>query len=67
MARQTTPVWHCRCTRERVVRALIALGPEELRGMIADAQGAQVRCEFCATDYALSHDELVELLDTALR
>jgi molecular chaperone Hsp33 len=67
MARQTTPVWHCRCTRERVVRALIALGPGELRSMIADAQGAQVRCEFCATDYALSHEELVELLDTALR
>jgi redox-regulated HSP33 family molecular chaperone len=50
-----------------VVRALIALGPGELQSMIADAQGTQVRCEFCATDYGLSHNELVELLDTALR
>jgi molecular chaperone Hsp33 len=67
VVRQTTPMWHCRCTRERVVRALVALGPGELRSMIADAQGAQVRCEFCATDYALSHQELVGLLDDALR
>jgi molecular chaperone Hsp33 len=67
MVRQTTPMWHCRCTRERVVRALVALGPRELRSMIADAQGAQVRCEFCATDYALSHQELVGLLEDALR
>jgi molecular chaperone Hsp33 len=64
IVRHTTPVWQCRCNRERVVRVLVALGVQELQSMVAEARGTQVRCEFCATDYAFSHQELVELLDT---
>jgi molecular chaperone Hsp33 len=64
--RQATPVWRCHCTRERVVRALVALGPTELRSMIAAEPETQVRCEFCATDYAFSRQELATLLDNAL-
>jgi molecular chaperone Hsp33 len=63
VVRQTTPVLQCRCSRERVVRVLIALGAQELQSMIDEAQGTQVRCEFCATDYAFNHQELVQLLD----
>jgi molecular chaperone Hsp33 len=67
VVRQTTPVWRCRCTRDRVTRILIALGSEELRSMIAEAQGTQVKCEFCATEYVFSHQELVDLLAEATR
>lgn len=67
VVRQTTPTWQCRCSHERVVRTLIALGMQELQSMIADAQGAQVRCEFCASEYAFSHQELVELHNTLSR
>ena len=67
VVRHTTPVWECRCDRTRVVRALIALGTQELQSMIAEEPGIQVRCEFCATDYGFSHQELVELLDTLAR
>jgi molecular chaperone Hsp33 len=62
IVRDTAPAWQCRCNRKRVLRVLIALGAQELQSMIADAKGTQVRCEFCATDYAFSHQELVELL-----
>jgi molecular chaperone Hsp33 len=65
VVRQTTPVWQCRCTRNRVTRVLIALGSDELRSMIAEEQGAQVKCEYCATDYAFSHQELLDLLAEA--
>jgi molecular chaperone Hsp33 len=65
VVRQTTPVWRCRCTRNRVTRVLIALGSEELRSMIAEEQGTQVKCEYCATDYAFSHQELLDLLAEA--
>jgi molecular chaperone Hsp33 len=65
VVRQTTPVWQCRCTRNRVTRVLIALGSEELRSMIAEEQGTQVKCEYCATDYAFSHQELLDLLAEA--
>jgi molecular chaperone Hsp33 len=62
IVRHTTPVLQCRCNRKRVVRVLIALGAQELQSMVDEAQGTQVRCEFCATDYPFSHQELVELL-----
>jgi molecular chaperone Hsp33 len=65
VVRQTTPVWQCRCTRNRVTRVLIALGSAELRSMIAEEQGTQVKCEYCATDYAFSHQELLNLLAEA--
>jgi molecular chaperone Hsp33 len=67
VVRQMTPVWRCRCTRDRVTRILIALGSEELRSMIAEEQETQVKCEFCATDYAFSHQELRDLLAEATR
>jgi molecular chaperone Hsp33 len=50
-----------------VVRALVALGPQELHNMMTEEQGIQVRCEFCATDYAFSRQELMDLLDTLSR
>jgi molecular chaperone Hsp33 len=65
--RHLTPLWQCRCDHSRVVRALVALGPQELHNMMIEEQGIQVRCEFCATDYAFSRQELMDLLDTLSR
>jgi molecular chaperone Hsp33 len=67
VVRHLTPLWECRCDHARVVRALVALGPQELHNMMTEEQGIQVRCEFCATDYAFSRQELMELLDTLAR
>lgn len=64
--RTTTPQWACRCSRERVVRALIALGVRELRAMIDEQHGAQLRCEFCATEYDFDAQDLEQLIEDAL-
>jgi molecular chaperone Hsp33 len=64
--RHMTPLWACQCSRERVSQALVALGAEELRQIVADQQSEQVRCEFCATEYMFTPQELVQLLHEAL-
>ncbi|HEY8415252.1 MAG TPA: Hsp33 family molecular chaperone HslO, partial [Thermaerobacter sp.] len=43
--------FRCRCTRERVERALVSLGPDELAAMLREDGGAEVRCQFCARTY----------------
>ena len=55
----------CDCSRERVERALITLGPKELNDMISEQHGAQVDCHFCNKRYAFSEDELKALLAAA--
>lgn len=55
----------CDCSRERVERALIALGAKELNDMIAEQHGAQVDCHFCNKRYAFTEEELSALLAAA--
>ena len=55
----------CDCSRERVERALITLGKEELEDMIRTQHGASVNCHFCNSRYDFSEDELLLLLKAA--
>ena len=55
----------CDCSRERVERALITLGAEELKDMIAQQHGAKVDCHFCNKRYEFSEDDLKALLASA--
>lgn len=64
--RHVTPMWACDCSRERVSQTLVALGEQELRQLIAERQPAQVRCEFCTTEYTFATQELTQLLQEAL-
>lgn len=52
----------CPCSRERVERTLIALGQDELEDMLVQDMGAEIKCEFCARQYTLNADDLLELL-----
>ena len=67
VVRQTTPIWHCHCSRDRVVRALIALGMEELRQLITEQPETEVRCEFCTAEYVFNQADLATLLNEALQ
>jgi molecular chaperone Hsp33 len=67
VVRQTTPVWCCQCSRERAVRALIAMGEEELAQLIIQHEGPQVRCEYCNTEYLFQLQELEELRAQLMR
>ncbi|MEW6725064.1 MAG: Hsp33 family molecular chaperone HslO [Bacillota bacterium] len=51
----------CRCDRERVERALISLGREELAEMIADGEPVEMTCHFCQEKYIFSPDQVKEI------
>ncbi len=55
----------CDCSRERVERALITLGAQELSDMIDTQHGAQVDCHFCNKRYSFSEADLRSLLSAA--
>ncbi|MBE0601579.1 MAG: Hsp33 family molecular chaperone HslO [Firmicutes bacterium] len=56
--------YECHCSRQRMERALIALGPEELKRMITDdVDGAELVCHFCSRTYHFSTPDLLRLLN----
>ncbi len=54
--------YRCDCSRERMERALISLGREELRDMIEEQGGAELTCRFCDRVEKFSKEELEGLL-----
>ncbi len=52
----------CSCSKERVMRALISMGREELEDILAKEGEAQADCHFCTTHYVVTGDEIRELL-----
>ena len=52
----------CDCSRERISRALIALGVEELTDMSRQDDGAELQCHFCNVKYQFTADDLNALL-----
>ena len=61
---ETAPVeYRCYCSRDRVERALISMGTEELEDMLAQQGGCELGCQFCDTVYRFSAQELRALID----
>lgn len=54
--------FRCTCSRERMERALITLGKEEIRAIISEQGGADLSCEFCRRFYRFSQEELEGLI-----
>lgn len=44
-------VYHCDCSRERVERAYISLGKEELKTIAAEQEEVELSCQFCNKTY----------------
>ncbi len=60
---ETTPVeYRCYCSRERVERALISLGADELEAILREQGGCQMTCQFCDAVYEFSGEELEKLI-----
>ena len=59
--------YRCSCSRERMERALISLGPEELRSLIEEQGGAELSCRFCDRKQKFSKEELEKLLQNTKR
>lgn len=58
--------FQCSCSRERVEKALVALGREEIEAMISREKETTVTCEFCQESYQLTREELEQLVEHML-
>lgn len=64
---ETSPVeYRCYCSRERVSRALISMGREEMEDLIRVQHGAELTCQFCDRVYRFDEAELQTLLREAI-
>ena len=54
--------FYCNCSRERVKKAVISLGKNDLQEMIDEGQPVTVKCDFCNTDYVFDTEELKEII-----
>lgn len=56
--------FNCGCSKERVKRALMTLGREELEDILQKEGKAEADCHFCTTHYVVTGAEIRELLST---
>ena len=55
----------CNCSEERIEKALISVGKQELQNMIEDGKTIEVNCHFCNKHYPVTVERLKELLEMA--
>ncbi|HAG68760.1 MAG TPA: Hsp33 family molecular chaperone HslO [Lachnospiraceae bacterium] len=55
----------CKCSKQRVEKALISTGRAELQSMIDDGKPIEVKCQFCNKAYSFDTGELEHLLAAA--
>ena len=61
---QSDPVeYKCYCSRERVERALISLGPEELKNILAEQGSCHMTCQFCDAEYEFTARQLQQIIE----
>ena len=60
---ETTPCqYKCNCSRERMERGLISLGPTDLLEMADAPEDTECVCHFCSKKYIFKKEELQELI-----
>lgn len=59
------PEYECKCSKEKMEKALISIGAEELQALIDEQGKAELCCHFCNNKYLFNKTELEELLSAA--
>ena len=59
------PKYECKCSKERMEKALISIGKEELENLIKEQGEAELTCHFCDNRYQFNKEELEKLLKQA--
>jgi len=54
--------FECDCSRDRIARALMTVGPEELKEIISVDKQAELKCHFCNTSYHFTETDLIEMV-----
>ena len=57
------PVYECNCSREKVIRAIMSAGKDELLDMAKDKE-TKVKCHFCNKEYTFTSDEIKKLAES---
>lgn len=57
------PVYECNCSREKVIRAIMSAGKDELLDMAKDKE-TEVKCHFCNKEYTFTSDEIKKLAES---
>ncbi len=52
----------CNCSKERVTKALISVGEQEIQKMVQEGKPIEVNCHFCNTTYTFTPEELKEII-----
>lgn len=60
-----TPKYECKCSTDRMRRAVISIGKEELKKIIEEDGKCEVECQFCNNKYVFDKDELAEMYEKA--
>ncbi len=55
--------FYCNCSRERVEKALISIGCEEIKSILEEDKKATLHCHFCNKDYIFDEDNLKNILN----
>ncbi|MGE0087157.1 MAG: Hsp33 family molecular chaperone HslO [Desulfococcaceae bacterium] len=54
--------FQCSCSKERMERALTALGRDEIQNILSEQGHADLTCEFCRSFYRFTAEELTQLV-----
>ena len=54
--------FYCNCSADRVSKAIISVGKDEIKKMIDDGEPIEVNCHFCNKNYTFSVEELKAIL-----
>lgn len=56
------PEYKCDCSRERVEKALISIGKDDLQELYDDGKSEEIVCNFCNKKYEFTHEDIGEIL-----
>lgn len=56
------PEYKCDCSKEKVEKALISLGKQQLTEIYNDGKEEQIKCQFCGQEYIFTNDDIGGLL-----
>lgn len=59
------PAYECKCSRQRMERALISIGRKDIREIIDEQGEAEMTCQFCDKKYMFNKKQLEEIYDKA--
>lgn len=58
------PKFSCDCSREKMTKALIAVGVNELKSMKNEDKGASLKCHFCKKENKYTEEDLQKIIES---